>query len=84
LGGDLEGVDDFLAGEVALEKIGVGAEDLAGLGGGFIEEFDPEAAGSGIVKRLKKGGAALGFVMEEGVAATDIGFQEVINAHPVA
>ncbi len=75
---------EVLAGALVGEELLVGGEDFGGLGGVFFEEFDAVAAEAGGVELGVEVGSGLGLVIEEGVAAADVGFEGVVNAHAVA
>jgi hypothetical protein len=46
------------------EEVLVGREDLAGIGRGFLKEFDSKMAEAGSVEFFEKGGARLGSGVE--------------------
>ena len=75
---------EFIACASVGEEVSVGGEDLAGFGGGFLEQFHAEASQPGGVEFFEKGGTGLSGGVEERVAAAHIGAQRVLHAHAVA
>jgi hypothetical protein len=73
-----------MAGALVGEELLVGGEDFGGLGFVFFEEFDAVAAEAGGMELGVEVGSGLGLVIEEGVAAADVGFEGVVDAHAVA
>ena len=74
---DAEGAEGFGRFFFSGEEVGVAVEKARGFGGVFAEEFDAEMADAELLQVGEILGGGLGFGVEEGVAAADVGDKRV-------